>query len=807
MMKLQVRSKILFALITISLLSLCSFGLVVYDSFTKDKEAYIVETLLAEAQSFTQLMNNKIKYYESYIHDQISDKSVETIKASTATKIENNRFDVLGSGIEIDGKVHVLTYSAQYDASKVLAHKPGNSPFMVINLGEGLFSYSLKIKGSTSRSFIIFKDITITQYLINQSYKKTYIKTEDKLIGTVDGFDFAPINEYLTQQRRSPFGFTKFVIEGKSYFLAFSQLDTKEVTLFTLVDENYLFTFKKIFIMQTAGFVILFLSICTLVGFVSANWLTMHLKSLSDAATSFGQGDFNHTVQISTNDEFEVLGSTFNLMGNKINSLLEELQIYNTQLEEMVAERTADLNNLSRIQNAMLNSLGQSFTIFDTSLNVKPIYSKISTELLEGDPVELGPMGIMDVPKAESDTYKELLEQLFMEVVEFEHMAQLLPEKRSNSRKDTVNLTYAPIRNEETSKIEYILTIGTDKTQEILQIEKSEREIQFSKMLLSIMRNPTSVKRMLTNSNLMLDELLEYKNIETANLTKAIRQIHTLKGSFSAYKIKDIQDFANDLESKLEKTLKVGSEYTHMEFQEQIFALKVLIENFIDSFGDLIKFHNTEVTVSAAEVKDFRKYIISSPKALQHYDELFMSKKFKEYFELYSSYTNDLAIKLGKKATFQITGGEKAVPNWFPTDMFDEFIHLLRNSMDHGLESNFERLEKGKKEAGELTLAFSNEGDKYLIQFSDDGKGIDLEALKRKDSSIITMDDAINKIILGGLSSKNEVSEISGRGVGVSAIIEKIQNLGGSFNVTSEKDKGTTFNFILYKPQEMKKAG
>lgn len=806
MMKLNVRSKILWVLMTISMLSLCSFGWVVYQSFTEDKEAYIVETLLTEAQSFTQLMNNKIKYYESYIHEKIGDKTLEVITSTTPEKIESHRFDVLGMGVEVEGMNHVLSYSPYFTLKKVESHRHSNSPFMAIDLSEGIFSYSIKIKGTDAKAFVVFKDITLSQYLVSKSYKKTYLKTDSKLIGIVDGFDFSPINDYLNKQSRSPFGFTRVKQGDGSYFLAFSQLDIKGVTLFTMIDEDHLFAYKKVFVMQTAGFVVLFLSISSLIGFISANGLTRNLHKLSEAANSFGQGDFSQTVDIHTDDEFEVLGTTFNLMGDKINGLLDELKIYNTQLEEMVSKRTADLNHLTRIQNAMLNSLGQSFTIFDQELNVKPIYSKISTDLLEADPVELGPMGIMDVPTTERDTYKELIEQLFLEVVEFEHMAQLLPEKRSNSRNDTVMLTYAPIRNMDTGKIEYILTIGTDKTQEILSIQKSEKEIQFSKMLLAIMRNPTSVKRMIKNSLAMLDELLEFNDIATPNLTKAIRQIHTLKGSFSAFKIKDVQDFANELESNFEKTLKTGSELTLKDFQEQIFSLKLLIENFIDSFGDLIKFNNNEITISVNEAKAFRKYLLSSAKIVQLYDELFLSKRFKEYFELYPSYASDLSIKLGKKAKFHIVGGDKAVPSWFPADMFDEFIHLLRNSMDHGLESSSERIAKGKKEEGELTLSFKSEGEKYIIEFKDDGKGIDLEALSRKDPSILTMDDAINKIILGGLSAKDEVSEVSGRGVGVSAIIEKIQNLGGSYQITSEKNKGTTFTFVLYVPKEQLKA-
>ena len=801
MMKLNVQSKILWVLMTISILSLCSFGWVVYDSFTKDKEAYVIETLLSEAQSFTQLMNNKIKYYESYIVEKVSDKSKDTLLATVPEKLEDNRWSVLGSGIVIDGQTHVLGFSSYFTEEKVLAHQQGEFPFMVVDLEEGIFSYQIKVKGSDSKSFVVFKDISITQYLINNSYKKTYIRAENKLIGSKDDFNFGAVHEYLNKQRRAPFGFTRFDLENGSYFLAFSQLDIKGLTLFTMIKEDHVFAYKKIFVLQTAGFVILFLSISSLIGYFSANVLTRNLHKLSDAAESFGQGDFSQKVDIKTDDEFEVLGSAFNLMGDKINGLVDELKIYNTQLEEMVSKRTSDLNHLTRIQNAMLNSLGQSFTIFDQDLNVKPIYSKITTELLENDPVNLGALGVMAVPEADHGTYKELVEQLFMEVVEFEHLSGLLPEKRSNSKNDTIMLTYAPIRNLDTGKIEYILTIGTDKTQEILSMEKSEKEIQFSKMLLAIMRNPTSVKRMLKNSLVMIDELLAFADIETANLTKAIRQIHTLKGSFSAFKIKDVQEFANTLESNFEKINKEGLSLPLYSFHEQILGLKLLVENFIDSFGDLIKYQNNDVTVSMHEAKEFRKYLHSSAKITYFYDELFLSKRFKEYFELYPSYASDLSIKLGKKAKFQIIGGDKAVPSWFPADMFDEFIHLLRNSMDHGLEQTHERLEKGKEEAGQLTLAFTADGDKYTIEFKDDGKGIDLEALSRKDSSIVTMDDAINKIILGGLSAKDEVSEVSGRGVGVSAIIEKVQNLGGTYQITSEKNMGTTFTFVLYKPK------
>ncbi len=768
----------------------------IYDSFTKDKEAYVVKTLLAENQFFSELINAGLDSHESYITDKVAGRSLEALKAWSPIKHKNGE-GVIGAGVILKDGIIPLAYSDAFSLDNVKAFKESQSQLEILDLEAGHFAYFLKLKGSDDKAFVVFRDTKISQYLADGSYKKSFIKTpENNLLG--QGTNELPAEKYLKNHDKLPFGLIK--IEGEMpYFVTYSHLKLKGYTLFTTIKNQQLFSYKTVFILQTAGFVMLFISVCCLIGVICANWLTKNLNILSDAAKSFEKEDFDHKIEIQSDDEFAVLGSTFNDMGTKISTLLTDLRRYNTHLEEMVEARTVEVKNLSRIQNAMLNSLGQSFTIFDGEMAVKPVYSKISHSMYDMDPVSLGAMGIMSVDQNESEMVGEFVKQIFLESIPFEQLVELLPTQRSNSKNESIMLEYAPIRNEETGQIEFIMVVGTDKTQEFLSMKQTEKEIQFSKMLLSIMKNPVALKRILKDSLKALSELNFTADLGHKELVKSIRTVHTIKGNFSVFRVKEVSDSAHVIEDKLEQIIQTTQSYPVESFNTDMNSLMNAIESFIETHGDLVKYHaNSEVTVSMKDIMEF-KNSLKDPSVARSFEEIFMARRFGEFFDLYPGYVEDLCARLGKKVKFHVMGSHQAVPEWFPVSVFSDFIHLLRNSLDHGIETPKQRLAAGKDEQGQIVMSFASTINGFEVKFADDGRGIDVEALSQKDPSIKTMDDAIQKLIMGGISAKESVSDVSGRGVGLSAIVQKVSETGGSYEVNSTPGKGTVFTFKFSK--------
>ena len=167
----------------------------------------------------------------------------------------------------------------------------------------------------------------------------------------------------------------------------------------------------------------------------------------------------------------------------------------------------------------------------------------------------------------------------------------------------------------------------------------------------------------------------------------------------------------------------------------------------------------------------------------------------------------ELSKKLNKKINYIEEGKETKLDKTVIEKLADPMIHLIRNSLDHGIETPEERMEKGKPAEGTIKISAKNEGDKVYIVIEDDGKGIDEAKIVQKalEKRLIDPDliDKMNKqeklklIFLPGLSTKEEITELSGRGVGMDAVKSTIEELGGNIDIDSEIDKGTKITITL----------
>jgi two-component system, chemotaxis family, sensor kinase CheA len=165
----------------------------------------------------------------------------------------------------------------------------------------------------------------------------------------------------------------------------------------------------------------------------------------------------------------------------------------------------------------------------------------------------------------------------------------------------------------------------------------------------------------------------------------------------------------------------------------------------------------------------------------------------------------DLADQLGKQARLVVSGEDVEVDTTVIEELHEPLVHMLRNAMDHGLERPAERVATGKPRTGTLQLAAEQRGGRVQITLADDGRGIDRQTVlaKARERGIVPPDvapapEAIDALVFHpGFSTAAEVSSISGRGVGMDVVRQKIQALGGRCEVTSRPGAGTTFVITL----------
>ncbi len=171
-------------------------------------------------------------------------------------------------------------------------------------------------------------------------------------------------------------------------------------------------------------------------------------------------------------------------------------------------------------------------------------------------------------------------------------------------------------------------------------------------------------------------------------------------------------------------------------------------------------------------------------------------------FNRYPKLVRDISKKLNKKIEYKEYGSETKLDKVMIEKLADPLVHIIRNSLDHGLENTEERLKKGKSEVGTLTIGAKSEGDRVFIEISDDGRGIDLEKVIQKalEKRLVDPDkldnmsesEKLGLIFLPGLSTKEEITDLSGRGVGTDAVKTTVTELGGKIDIKSKKDEGTT---------------
>jgi two-component system, chemotaxis family, sensor kinase CheA len=176
-------------------------------------------------------------------------------------------------------------------------------------------------------------------------------------------------------------------------------------------------------------------------------------------------------------------------------------------------------------------------------------------------------------------------------------------------------------------------------------------------------------------------------------------------------------------------------------------------------------------------------------------------------FQKYPRIARDLARQLGKDVELVLAGEETEVDKTMIEDLADPLIHLIRNAVDHGVESPEERALSGKAAKSVVRLEARQEGDHIVLIVADDGRGMSAERIRQKavEKNLINEEEAntlderqsFNLIFLPGFSMKNQISDVSGRGVGMDVVRTNIQKLNGSIDIRSEPGKGSVFLISL----------
>jgi two-component system chemotaxis sensor kinase CheA len=274
----------------------------------------------------------------------------------------------------------------------------------------------------------------------------------------------------------------------------------------------------------------------------------------------------------------------------------------------------------------------------------------------------------------------------------------------------------------------------------------------------------------------------------------------------------------------IEETVKVDNEVKEKELDkksEHKATIKIdqdLIDHLLNISGELLVAKNSltylaeqSTTMDKEETRRAinEKYLLIDRVAMNLQDVIMNMRMLplSFVFDRYPRLVRDISKKLNKKVKFSYDGGETTLDKNIIEMMADPLIHIMRNSLDHGIEFPEERKSKGKSDTGSVKIKAYSESDKVILEISDDGAGIDVEKVVNKvlEKNLLsleeleTMDEQeqLQLILLAGLTTADTLTEFSGRGVGMDVVKTSIEKFGGEVRLTSKKDEGTTVTLAV----------
>ena len=341
---------------------------------------------------------------------------------------------------------------------------------------------------------------------------------------------------------------------------------------------------------------------------------------------------------------------------------------------------------------------------------------------------------------------------------------------------------------------------------QVINIFLKNNELNTNPILLELEECLTSIKNILERDDILenIDHLFRYSHTIKGgagflNADMIVQQAHQLEDVFSEIRSSKkiinktgILDDFNSMEKIIQKfldlALKMGFDYHSNE--SHIKLKRSEINQYINALQD----------ISTSQNKD-PKTLLSIADSLKQKSMI----KCSDCFEHFITMTDELALRRDKKIKpLHITTGDVLLSAQLSQDLLDILIHLIRNSIDHGIESSEIRLENKKNEFGYLSLTCEKVATSINIVFSDDGQGIDPDKVYQKalrmnliQKNDLTIQEKQELIFLRGLSTKEEVTDLSGRGVGLDVVMEKVKALNGKIKLKSSQNKGTQWTLSL----------
>lgn len=534
-------------------------------------------------------------------------------------------------------------------------------------------------------------------------------------------------------------------------------------------------------------------------------------------------------------DEIGFLAQSFGSMIKAVQSNLMIINNLNSSLEIKVNQRTEELSKTNAEITKLFESLRQGILIIDSNFNIGDRYSSFLENILETN--QLAQQNVFDVlfdkSTLDSDVKSQMKQVISLCIGEtelnFHNNRHILPIETQwtseNGEVKYLGLDWEPITNEKTGYIDNIILVIRDVTMlHELQQEADARKKELD-ILISIVH--ASVSKFMSFSQdalVKIQQMISSLEMKPKNFDKILKILHTLKGNARIFDFRFITESIHLAESTISS---IDKEYTKaLESQPNnldVYFQKVhkTIDGILKNLKEYEEVYNKNLgeNPDVIQLKKTKKYLSKIRELASKFNHIKLSSEkdtsvvkeiaddIEKNLDLVESVSltsliedcdkplKSLAIELGKTAPKIIVNSDIEEKDLLISSkenisrIKDVFVHLIRNSMDHGIETDTERAKKHKPIPGRISFDVKKSDKCITLYFLDDGRGLQLQSIKDKARRLKIhpqSDDDIgwaNLIFNHAFSTKEEVTLISGCGIGMGAVRHYVEEMGGSITL------------------------
>ncbi len=494
----------------------------------------------------------------------------------------------------------------------------------------------------------------------------------------------------------------------------------------------------------------------------------------------------------------DAIEESYNQYEDKNKMAMRNLQLSSEELNSA----NMCLEHLSQSVSAMLNGLGQGLLFFDEGGMCSDVYSKACIRLIGMEPAHKHITDVLGLDEAKSKTFGRLIAVLFSGAgaLGFDELAELAPNELVNQEGAYIQVEYRPMYNAG-GELKSILVVFTDITTERKALEKLKEREKRALQTLRISRNRNFFYSFVVQMNHLL---AEWDRLLLNDRVHLKRELHTLKTVAATFQLLLLSDHMHIMESLIEqndsKKIKAAKEKLEELFEYNMDIARNILGSNFESKGNTRVVEVNVLAEVAAAIQNIETQGLEQTKLVYR----LLAVPVHHLLENFDIELQESAQCFDKIVNPVVFEGENfdIIPECY-AELFSSFVHILRNIVDHGIEEPALREQFGKEAEGTVTIhtvVEEKDGESWCtISFADDGCGIDVDALRARlrDSvgaekvEAMSDEEVMQCIFMDDITTRAEVTQQSGRGVGMAAVKREAEKLGGSVHVTSAFAEGT----------------